>query len=146
MYLAQLNRDASSAERLRERIHRTGETLDGHPLWTIDENEVLKRHYPDFQTIRAKLPRRNKNSIWFRCQRIDLKQKRHQGLASEIAKLRRIYPDGSPALVMREFPNVTWDAIKKIAKYYGITRNYRTYRYRRIGQPAMDMILSPFRK
>lgn len=70
MYLAQLNRDASSVQRLREQMNRTGETLDGHPLWTNDEDEVLRKHYPDFQTIRAKLPRRNRNSIWFRCQRI----------------------------------------------------------------------------
>lgn len=42
---------------------------------------------------------------------------------------------------MTEFPNVTWDAIKKVAKYYGISRNYRAYHYRRTGHPTIDIIL-----
>lgn len=142
MHLEEFSRHTLNAQFLRARIRGSGVNFDGRPLWTEAEETTLRKLYPDFSKIMSELPHRRRPSLWHRCQKLGLKQKRHQWLASELSKLRRLYPSQSRSVILAAFPEMSWDAIRMAAKYYGIGRNVRRFEYRRTGKPAMDAILS----
>lgn len=142
MYLREFSRHARSAQLLRTRTWGSGVNLNGSRLWTDDEETTLRKLYPDFPKIRSELPHRHRKSLWKRCQKLGLKQKRHQWLASDLSKLRRLYPSKRRSVILAAFPDMSWDTIRMAAKYYGICRGVRRFQYRRTGNAAMDAILS----
>ncbi|CAH0132334.1 hypothetical protein SRABI05_00078 [Agrobacterium fabrum] len=140
MYLTNLNERANRSMRARTRLNGAGITMKGCRLWTSEEEEVLRAHYPDFQRIQSELPTRTRKSLWIRCQKIGLKKVRHRWLSSEISKLKRLYRTEPASILRATFPGLTRAAITSRANYYGITRNSRPHR--RTGKAVMDAILS----
>lgn len=51
-------RSAQAAARARARILFRGFTPRGHPLWTNEEDEILRRSYPDYRLAIRRLKRR----------------------------------------------------------------------------------------
>lgn len=142
MLLSFINESVKRSIRNRERARFLGTNIKGHKLWTAQEDGVLRSNYPDLKAIYVLLPHRNRNAIWHRCQRLGLKQSRHQWRASEISKLRRIYPYAPQAIVLSEFPGISWDAIRMAAKYHGVQRRTKRPPYKRTGKQVIDAILS----
>lgn len=142
MFLSEMNQSLALSNRNRERARFLGTTINGHKLWTSEEDEAVLNNYPDFKAIYVLLSTRSRKAIWIRCQKLGLKKSRHQWRASEISKLRHVYPHAPQATVLNEFPRLSWDAIRMAAKYHGVQRRTKRPAYKRTGKQVIDAILS----
>ena len=135
MYAA---RGAASAYRARERMARTGRTPKGHWLWTKEEDDIVRELYPDYKALRRKLRRRTYNAIKERARTLEVAHRRHVWLASEVSRLRRLYPRSDRLDILAAFPGLRW---RQIA---GKAGHIRVHRYRRrlsrTGHPLIDHI------
>lgn len=114
--------------------------MKGHRLWSDEEDAILRLHYRDWGRLLALLPGRSKIAVENRAQKLGLAKTRHMWLASEIAKLRRLYPSAPREVLMAEFPWSRWTNIITIANCYGIHR--QPQKYLRTGIPIIDTILT----
>lgn len=123
----------------KERTKRTGLTPNGRRIWSAEEDDIFRTLYPDYPAIRAALPDRNLKGLHERGARLGLARPLHWWKASEITRLRRLYPTASRATLHEEFPGVSWIAIGQAAVKRGIYRARR--RYKRTGFLPIDEIL-----
>lgn len=126
------------AQRARERIIRMGTTPNGHPLWTEREDDFVRSLYPDYKALRRKLRRRTYHALRARARTLDVVTRRHVWLASEVSRLRRLYPRASREELLAAFPDVTWEKIKAKAQHAGIRRARR--KLTTTGYPLIDLI------
>ncbi len=124
----------------RDRIERTGFTPNGWRVWTSQEDDVLRKLYPDYRAIEQALPGRHIKALVARSARIGVSRSCHGWKASEISKLRKLYPTASHSTLLVEFPGLTWGAIKQAARAHGIFRAKRIHK--RTGSPLVDSILT----
>jgi len=126
MSLAYFARNARSAERMRERIRRSG-MVAGHKVWTDAEREILKGLVPDYKAVRRRLRSRTAAAIQAR-----------YWTAAEISKLRRIYPTATKQELCEAFPFSTWQNIKAKAMYYKFRK--RRVPFKLTGIPGLDEV------
>jgi len=126
------------AQRARERIIRMGRTPNGHPLWTEREDDVVRALYPDYKALRRKLRRRTYYALRARARTLDVVTRRHVWLATEVSRLRRLYPRASREELLAAFPDITWRKIKAKARHAGIHRARR--KLATTGHPLIDLI------
>lgn len=135
MYAA---RGAASAFRARERMARTGRTPKGHWLWTKKEDDIVREFYPDYKVLRRKLRRRTYDAIKSRARTLNVAHRRHIWLASEVSRLRRLYPKADRLDILAAFPGLRWRQIAGKANHICV------YRHRkglcRTGHPLIDHI------
>lgn len=140
MSLAYFARSVVSGERASAKIARDGFTINGHRLWSESECDLLRTLYPNFAAIRAHLPDRTDRALQHKCIELGLTKRRHRWLAFEITKLRKMYATAPRATLMAEFPDVSWEAIKKAARRHGLRRDRR--KHKRTDRPLMNDILT----
>lgn len=142
MYLTELSRHANQAQRIRSQAFQSGLSLSGRKLWTDEEEDVLRDHYPNYVKMMVLLPHRNQNALWRRCQKLRLKKTRRPWLASDVSKLRRLYRTEERSVIMAQLPGRSWFSIKVAASYYGLSKGAYYHRHRRTGKPMIDTILA----
>lgn len=114
-------RNARTAERMRRVIRKIGH-VRGWPLWTDKEDAVLRASYPDYAEASRRLPHRTYDALRGRAIALGIQKRRHIWRASEISRLRKLYPYASHKEIESEFPFATWMQIKGVAKYHNIRR------------------------
>ena len=125
----------------RDVFQSEGITPNGKKIWTAEEEGILRRHYPDYATIRKLLPHRETKALHHRAYLLDLSQKQNRWLASEISKLRRIYlSSASRADLIAAFPGKSLKSIYDAAQRHRLNRPKR--KYKRTGHAVMDQILA----
>lgn len=138
MQLHQFSQHARSAQLTRQRILRSGLTLNGHRLWSPEEDEVIRRYYPDFDKLAGLLPDRTYVAIRHRSQIIGVARKKPQWLAIEVAKLRKYYPTAPKAELLRMFVGSSWFRITNKARQLNLRRKKKCFRP--TGFPVIDQI------
>lgn len=135
MYAA---RGAASAYRARERMARTGRTPKGHWLWTKKEDDVVRALYPDYKALQRRLRRRTYYALRARARTLDVVKRRRLWLASEVSRLRRMYPRATRDELLVAFPDMAWKQITYKARHAGIYRARR--KLETTGHPLIDTI------
>lgn len=140
MSLHHLAVGAASAERMRRRLARTGETLTGQKLWTESEIEKLKQLYPlmTYSKIARRLKGRTYGAIRAKAQELGLTKPRHVWTGAEVARLRKVYLHGTVDEVRAAFPQFKLAHIRAIARYHGLSRPRKPFKL--TGIPALDQI------
>lgn len=128
MSLAFHARNAAAAQRVRARILRTGYTLFGQRLWSEEEDLVCRLFYPDYFALRQILYNRTARAIQRRCQVLGLAKRRRQWGPLDKQKLRKLYPSASREEICATFPDVAWENIQAVARYYGWKRDKKPYK------------------
>ena len=137
MSLAYFARNARSAERMRERIRRSG-MVAGHKVWTDAEREILKGLVPDYKAVRRRLRSRTAAAIQAQSCKLGLTKPMRYWTAAEISKLRRIYPTATKQELCEAFPFSTWQNIKAKAMYYKFRK--RRVPFKLTGIPGLDEV------
>ena len=138
MRLIHAARGAASSYRARERMARTGRTPKGHWLWTKKEDDIVRALYPDYKALRRKLRRRTYSAVKNRARTLNVVKRRRMWLASEVSRLRRLYPRATQEELMQAFPGMTWRRIAYKARHVGIRRARRKLVI--TGHPLIDTI------
>jgi hypothetical protein len=133
-------RGAAAAERARRQMRRTGNSPWGRPLWTKEEEQIIKELHPDYKSIKKKLRRRSLVAIRSRAGKLGLTKKIYIWKASEIARLRKLYATAPREEIKAAFPHVTWGQIDNCCQYHKI------YRKRKPFVPTGFLILDEIRK
>jgi hypothetical protein len=128
MSLAQFVRGAASAERIREKMLRSGFTLFGQKLWTEDEDFICRLFHPDFFALRQILYNRTECAIRARCRKLGLTSPRKTWGPLDKQRLRKLYPEATHDELRAAFPGVEIERIRKVAQYYGYRRKRKPYK------------------
>lgn len=131
-------RGAASAYRARERMARTGRTPKGHWLWTKKEDDIVRALYPDYRALQKALRRRTYHALRARARTLDIVKRRRLWLASEVSRLRRMYPKATRHELLTAFPDMAWEKITYKGRHVGIYRARR--RLATTGHPLIDTI------
>lgn len=129
-------RYAGTAQRLRDKIQRAGHTLDGKPLWTLKEDDLLRRYHPDYPAMMQALPLRTRNAIRGRVQVIGVARRYKAWTGPDVAKLRKHFPTASWNELLALFPGRTVSEIRAYAQ----RRAFREKHYAQTGYPIIDAI------
>jgi hypothetical protein len=129
-------RNARRAARQRQRIARIG-SVNGHPLWSEDEDRTLRRLYPDYAAARKQLPHRTRWALRSRAQYLGVQNELHTWTNDELGKLRRVFPVATRQELLAAFPGRALSAIAKRANRKHISRRRSL---RKSGDPLLDAI------
>ncbi|MBB3355279.1 hypothetical protein FHT70_005240 [Rhizobium sp. BK049] len=141
MSLSHFARNAASAARVRNRIKKEGYTMNGDKLWTEDERKIIEDKWPNFDAIRKAIPGRSRIAIRAQCRNMGLREKpQHIWSASEISKLRKLYPAATIAEICATFPHSKWVNIQQVARYHGFRRKRKPFKP--TGNPPIDGVLA----
>ncbi|WP_037470691.1 hypothetical protein [Sinorhizobium fredii] len=138
MSLAYFARNAAAAERVRAQILRTGFTLFGQRTWKAEEDLVCRLFHPDYFAIQQILYNRTPRAIRARCQKLGLARRRRQWGPLDKQKLRKLYPSTSREEICAAFPDVAWENIQAVARYYGWKRDKKPYKI--TGVVSLDQV------
>ncbi|MEY9631273.1 hypothetical protein [Sinorhizobium fredii] len=138
MSLAYFAKNAAAAERVRARILRTGFTLFGQRVWSAEEDLVCRLFHPDYFALRQILYNRTAQAIQRRCQVLGLAKRRRQWGPLDKQKLRKLYPSASREEICAAFPDVEWENIRAVARYYGWKRDKKPYKV--TGVVSLDQV------
>ncbi|CVI14849.1 conserved hypothetical protein [Agrobacterium fabacearum CFBP 5771] len=128
MSLAQFVRGAVSAERIREKMLRSGFTLFGQKLWGEDEDLVCRLVHPDIFALRQILYARSEGAIRARCRKLGLTSPRRTWGPLDKQRLRKLYPEATHDELRTAFPGVEIERIRRVAHYYGYRRKRKPYK------------------
>jgi hypothetical protein len=117
---------------------RTGRTPNGHWLWTKKEDDIVRALYPDYKALRRKLRRRTYYALKARTRRLGVAKKNHVWLATEVSRLRRLYPRATQQDLMAALPNLTLQQIRSKAHDICVRRARR--KPATTGYPLIDAI------
>ena len=101
MDVRRLARNAAISQAMRAWHQKTQTTRDGRPMWSERENDILRKHYPDFRKLYELLPHQTIGAIDNQCVRLELVTKRTLWTKVEFSKLRKMY--GSVSNVVSVF-------------------------------------------
>lgn len=111
MDIRQLARNAAKAQHMRA-VGRGR----SRKIWSSADDETIKRLHPNFKNILRQLPHRTRNQVHYRAKCLGITRRHRPWLASEVARLRKIYPTSSRPEVMAAFPGWKWSRIKEKVK------------------------------
>lgn len=140
MYLGQFNKHANAAMRARQQMARTGTTFAGAPLWTTSEDEVCRRHYPDYAALQKALPNRSFNAIKSRCRTLGIVRTIRAYTGRDLKILRAGYATTDLTTLLEQFPGRTPAALKRQATELGLKRPRLPY------APSGDYLLDALRQ
>lgn len=140
MQLKRAARGAAAAARLRSHILKSGYTLFGQRVWTEGEKLACELFYPDYFALRQILYTRSLSAIRSQCRALGLCKSRHHWGPLDKQKLRKIYPTGTREEICAAFPDVDWQNLCAVARYYGYRRKKKPYKI--TGVPALDAVRS----
>jgi hypothetical protein len=112
---------AISAERMRRLIRKRGYVL-GHPVWTSQEDEIVRACYPDYALAAKKLPHRSYNALRGRTHALGIQKKRHIWTGKELTTLRQMSPHATGRELLAAFPFASLLQIRAIRKHYKIPK------------------------
>lgn len=138
MSLAHHAKSAAIGRRTRNIQRRLGVTLSGKPMWTEKEDSLLRELVPNYGKICKLLPHRTRKGISARCAKLGLRKHNHFWSASEISKLRKLYPGETSENLSEIFPHSTWKKIRAVALYHGFRRKRTAYKS--TGHPVLDQV------
>ncbi|PRD40426.1 hypothetical protein C5748_26995 [Phyllobacterium phragmitis] len=138
MYLNDYSHNARSADRAHRRIRYRGTTPKGDALWTPEEDELCRTYGVDYTVLIKKLPHRSYSALRGRCQKLGLRPQRNLVTASELSKMRRVVPNGTPEEIRQAFPHRTLGQIGNICRYHGIRRKQEPLKI--TGHAVLDAI------
>lgn len=106
--LSWLAAGARAAERLRQRMAKSGRTLAGQKLWTEAEIQHLRRFYPDYRKACAVLHGRSLNAVKSKAFRLRITRSRRVWSDDELKRLKTPYRQGRPIHeIMAQLPGKT---------------------------------------
>jgi diadenosine tetraphosphatase ApaH/serine/threonine PP2A family protein phosphatase len=136
MQIGYAARGAINAERMRQRMFRTGVTPNGYALWDAVEVGNLTGGYPDYNCVLLLNRRRTRVAHHAKASRLLItKPKAPEWDENELPRLRRLYPSGKREDVLAAFPGRSWRAISAKANSRGI------YRAKKPLKPSCDTLL-----
>ncbi|MBY3473378.1 hypothetical protein HFN78_20950 [Rhizobium laguerreae] len=138
MHLHDLTRGAASAARLRGHILRSGYTLFGQKVWTEGEDLICRLFYPDYFALRQILYTRTRRAIRAHCQILGLCKTRRTWGPLDKMRLKKLYPTATREEICAAFPDIEWENICAVARYYGYRRKKKPYKI--TGVPALDAV------
>jgi len=125
-----------AARRLRE---RTGKTSRGYDLWTSEDNEALKRLYPDYRAALKAFPGRTLMALKKQAAELGIVRRRHIWTGAEITRLRKLAASGASRKEM-----IAAFAPLREKQVTGAIEEYRLRRGRRpfkpTGHAALDVV------
>jgi hypothetical protein len=104
-----------------EKVRREGQTGRGDRLWD-DDDDVLRRIFPDFDALERLMPYRSLAAIKARARKIGLYQKDEYKIwkCTDVHKLRSAYQRGGLREALAAFPECQDWQIRGRVAYYGI--------------------------
>lgn len=139
MYLTDYNRHALSADRARRRMHRSGFTPRGYRIWTLREDELCRRHHPDYDALEKALPHRSRAALICRCGYLGITRAPRQFTAKDHSDLRRMYGVVERKILLERFAGRRAETIGNVARSLGLRRPRPSYR------PTGDYLLDELR-
>ncbi|TPJ11449.1 hypothetical protein FJW04_24130 [Mesorhizobium sp. B2-7-3] len=136
MYLANVSRNAAQAQKSRERTQFTGVTTRGRLLWPASEDEVCRRHYPDYDAMRKLLPHRTRGALKKRCGALKITNARTNWTAKENSLFRRVYRSGTTEELIAAFPVKSLHALYERGYRLGLVRPVKPFKL--TGDPLLD--------
>ena len=127
MDLSYYSRHAATAKRVRKRIQREGYTMSGQKIWSEDEDDQIRAHYPDYSAIAKALPHRTYSACRGRARNLGIVTKRPPFTIRELSIVRRHYPEGDREEVLALLPGRTWKQIADFAKRHRVRRRLRPF-------------------
>lgn len=107
--------------------------------WTLDEDVLLRTHYPDYGRLQKHLPHRTFSALKHRVRAIGIVNRRHVWTNVEVARLHKAYEAGVPDRELEGlFPGLRLVQIKSKAGHVRAAR--RKPRPARFDVPALDAI------
>jgi hypothetical protein len=80
---------AHGARYLREVIRLTGRTIAGHAIWTLAEDKIVRKYFPDYRKIERVLKFRSMYSIRRRALDLGIAPRANFWTTSEIARFKK---------------------------------------------------------
>jgi hypothetical protein len=100
---------AQASIRMRALTKRRGYSIRGYPLWTDQEDLLLRTMYPNIKAIEKRLRRRTENAIRKRLSELGLRRfPPHLWTAPEVSRLRRLWPAADKGTIVQAFPGIKW--------------------------------------
>ncbi len=131
MHLGDYMDGARSAALARSRIKRKGYVFNWQRTWSREEEDVCRLFWPDICQVNRLLRSRSKTAIRAKARSLGLPvPKVHMWKASELSKLRRLYPDASWDELHEAFPGVSRNSIRHAVQYWKIRKNRKPYKAR----------------
>jgi hypothetical protein len=109
------------------------------PLWTAEEDEMVRKLCPDYMALRKKLPGRTHYAIQMRTRTLGVSKHIHTWTGAEIARLRRLWSSADKNTILAAFPGLSWPKIRSTAK------RRKFYRPERSFQPTGNSLLDQVR-
>lgn len=128
MYLTDCNRHALTAERARRKMHRSGFTPRGYRIWTPAEDELCRRHHPDYDTLEKALPHRTRAALICRCGYLGITRAPRHFTAKDYSDLRRMYGVADRSTLADRFSGRSPKTLGKLARSLGLKRPRPAYR------------------
>jgi hypothetical protein len=129
-----------ASDRARARIQFEGRTPSGHPIWTHEEDEIVRSLYPNYVAMRHRLRRRSMQALQSRAMILKLTRPQSLWTANEVTKLRRRWKLALRSELEAEFPRHSWSSIQNKGKTFGFRR--RPWVPKSTGNPLIDRIRS----
>lgn len=129
MYLGDFARNAKLAAQTRARIRRN-EFVFGrkNTVWSNEEVAVCFALWPNYRAIAFHLTGRSRSAVAAKCRSLGLAHTVHPWKASELSKLRRLYPEASWEEILAALPGRTREQIKNAVAYWKIRRKRKPYK------------------
>lgn len=143
MDIRHLARSAAIAQAMREQIRRTGKCGRSR-LWMPAELAILRRHYPDVETLVKLLPERTRSAIRLRGGPTKKRGSNSLWTPLEVSILRRVYNDPNVDL-KKALPKRSMHAICHKLRSQRIARK-RRIQFVKTGLPLTDEIRSQARR
>lgn len=119
-------------------MKHSGKTQFGQWVWTKEEDDVVRRVYPDHARLQTLLRRRTPLAIKIRARGLGLGKPLCFWTANEITKFKRRYQEATKAELIAEFPRHDWKMMRRKAWKLGVRRP--RYQPKTTGKPVLDQI------
>lgn len=97
-----------------------------HSLWTVPEDNIIRRCYPDYDALFKQLPHRSRSALKNRAQKLRVfATTRRFWTGSEICTLRKLWKQTPKAELLAAFPGRTWASLDNAAQTQQLRRDRR---------------------
>ena len=92
--------------------------------WTAEEDDAVRRLYPDYNALQRRLRSRTLSAIKQRARAISVQKRRHVWTQIEVARLKRLWSQrrASDEALRQAFPGLTLEQIIGKARHLGLAR------------------------
>lgn len=90
------------------------------PRWKIEKDELLRRHYPDYDLLMPRLPGRTRSAIKTRAKALKLQKPNVSWTGAEIAQIRRYAQTMTRSEIFEKHSHRTPKNLDRVMDTYGI--------------------------